>query len=57
MGRKKKTGSYRYLNVALPEELLEWLDQYSEQSRIPKTAITEMALKEFLNSRIDKKGE
>lgn len=51
MPRQKKPGTYKYLNVAMPEELLKRLDKYSEESRIPKTAITELALKEYLNKR------
>jgi predicted DNA-binding protein len=44
----------------MPEELLQRLDKYSEKSRIPKTAITEMALEEyldkvFLSKKTDKK--
>ena len=60
MARVKKEGKFRYLNVSMPEELLQRLDKYSEKSRIPKTAITEMALEEyldkvFLSKKTDKK--
>lgn len=54
MTRPKKPGKYKYLNVAMPEELLVRLDDYSNATRIPKTAITEMALKEFLDKRQEK---
>lgn len=50
MARAKKEGNYRFLNVSISEEVLKKLDRYSEVSRIPKNAITEMALSEFLNS-------
>lgn len=49
MARAKKEGSFHFLNVQLPDDLLERLTDYSNQSRIPKTAITEMALKEYLD--------
>ena len=48
MSRDKKQGEFRFLNVNLPVELLDKLDEYSEKTRIPKVAITEMALKEYL---------
>ena len=51
MARQKKQGLYKYLNVAMPEELLKRLDSYSSESRIPKTAITELALKEYLDKK------
>ena len=49
MARAKKEGNYRFLNVQMPEDVLDRLTEYSEQSRIPKTAITEMALREYLD--------
>lgn len=51
MSRAKKDGLYRYLNVNLPDKLLQRLDEYSEKSRLPKNAITEMALREYLNKK------
>lgn len=54
MARKKREGSYKYLNVAIATEILDQLDKYAEESRIPKTAITEMALKDFLDKHIQK---
>lgn len=47
MARPKKEGSY--LNAKLPAEIIERVNAYSEATRIPKTAIVEMALEEYLN--------
>ena len=47
MARLKKEGSY--LNAKLPTEIIERVNAYSEATRIPKTAIVEMALKEYLD--------
>lgn len=47
MARAKKEGSY--LNAKLPTEIIERISAYSEATRIPKTAIVEMALKEYLD--------
>lgn len=47
MARPKKEGSY--LNAKLPAEIIERVNAYSELTRIPKTAIVEMALKEYLD--------
>lgn len=47
MARPKKEGSY--LNAKLPAEIIERVNAYSEATRIPKTAIVEMALKEYLD--------
>lgn len=47
MARAKKEGSY--LNAKLPTEIIERVSAYSESTRIPKTAIVEMALKEYLD--------
>lgn len=47
MARAKKEG--RYLNAKLPTEIIKRVDTYSESTRIPKTAIVEMALKEYLD--------
>ena len=49
MARAKKQGEFRFLNVNLPVELLDRLDDYSDETRIPKVAITEIALQEYLN--------
>lgn len=47
MARAKKEGSY--LNAKLPTEIIKRVCAYSEQTRIPKTAIVEIALKEYLD--------
>ncbi len=47
MARPRKEGSY--LNAKLPTEIIEKVSAYSEKTRIPKTAIVEMALKEYLD--------
>lgn len=52
MARAKKEGKYRFLNVSIREDVLLSLDRYSEATRIPKNAITEMALEEYLNQRL-----
>ena len=49
MARAKKEGNFRFLNVQMPEDVLDRLTEYSEKSRIPKTAITEMALRGYLD--------
>ena len=50
MARAKRDAEHKYLNVSLPVSLLEKLDNYSKESRIPKTAIVEFALNEYLNN-------
>ncbi len=58
MARAKKEGKFRFLNVQMPEDVLDQLTEYSEKSRIPKTAITEMALREYLDKMMPvNKGE
>ena len=52
MARAKKEGNYRFLNVSIEEDVLHLLDQYSEKTHIPKNAITEMALREYLDSKL-----
>ena len=47
MARPRKEGSY--LNAKLPTEIIERVSAYSEKTRIPKTAIVGMALKEYLD--------
>jgi hypothetical protein len=47
MARPKKEGSY--LNAKLPTEIIKRVSEYSEKTRIPKTAIVELALIEYLN--------
>lgn len=50
MARVKRDVEHKYLNVSLPVSLLEELDNYSKESRIPKTAIVEFALKSYLDA-------
>ena len=52
MARAKKEGKYRFLNVSIREDVLHLLDQYSEKTHIPKNAITEMALREYLDNKL-----
>ena len=40
---------YQILNVNLPVELLDRLDNYSDETRIPKVAIAEIAIREYLD--------
>ena len=49
MPRAKKQGEFRFLNVNLPVELLDRLDNYSDETRIPKVAIAEIAIREYLD--------
>ena len=51
MARQKKPGKYKYLNVSLPEELTKKIDLLSEKTRIPKTALVEMALEEYVKDK------
>lgn len=52
MARPKRRGNYRFLNVSIKESVLDQLNQYAEETHIPKNAITEMALREYLNQRL-----
>ncbi len=56
MARSKKEGSYHFLNVRINDEILDKLNAYAEQSRIPKNAITEMALLEYLKDKVSDNG-
>lgn len=49
MARPKKEG--RYLNAKLPTNLIDRVDEYSKTTRLPKTAIVELALLEYLDKR------
>ncbi len=49
MARAKKVGNFHFLNVQIPDEVMDMLNKYSDMTRIPKNAITEMALREYLN--------
>lgn len=41
----------------LQNEIGQRLDEYSEKSRIPRTAIVEMALEEYLNKVLPQKAK
>ncbi len=49
MARAKKQGEFRFLNVNLPVELFDRLNNYSDETRIPKVAIAEIALRKYLD--------
>ena len=49
MSRPKRPGKFKYLNVAIPEELSDRLDLYIKESRLSKTAVTEIAITEYLD--------
>lgn len=55
MARAKKEGNFKFLNVQIPEDIIERLSEYSAQSRIPKNAVTEMALREYLDKVLPQK--
>ena len=47
MSRPKKDG--KFLNCYVRKDIAERVDAYAEASLIPKTAILEMALQEYLD--------
>ena len=47
MPRPRKDG--KYVNLYARKDLMERLDEYSEKTMIPKTAVLEKALEEYLN--------
>ena len=47
MARAKKEGESR--TFKLRQEILDKLDRYSEETMIPKTAVVERALEEYLD--------
>lgn len=49
MPRHKKNG--KFVNFYAKKDLIDRLDEYSERTMIPKTAILEKALEEFLDKR------
>jgi predicted transcriptional regulator len=49
MSRIKREGSFHFLNAKLPDSIFKRVEKYSEQTRIPKTAIVEKALLEYLD--------
>lgn len=49
MARAKRDEPHKYLNVSLPVDLLERLDDYYNKHRYNKNAIVEFALTEYLD--------
>lgn len=47
MSRPKKDG--KFINAYVRKDIVERVDAYSETSLIPKTAILEIALQEYLD--------
>lgn len=47
MPRSKKPG--RFLNAKVSDEIFDRVEEYSKISLLPKTAIVEVALKEYLD--------
>lgn len=46
MPRAKKDG--KYINIYMDRMILEAAEQYSKETHIPKTALIEVAVKEYL---------
>lgn len=46
MPRAKKDG--RYVNIYMEKPLADTLERYSAETHIPKTAIIEMAVREYM---------
>ena len=46
MPRQKKDG--KYINIYMQRSLVEAIEEYSDQTMIPKTAILEKAVREYL---------
>ena len=55
MGRPKKETIERYVNVAIPVEVLDMLDEYAKETHLTKTAIYELALREYIGKRMELK--
>ena len=49
MARAKKNG--HFLNCKVHDDILERLNMYSNETKLPKTAVVELALKEYLDKR------
>ncbi len=47
MSRPRKDG--KFINAYVKKDIVDRVDAYSEESRIPKTAILEVALEEYLD--------
>jgi hypothetical protein len=55
MSRNPKPGAF--INCKVRLDIVERLNEYSEQTRIPKTAIVEFALIEYLDKVAPKKAK
>lgn len=55
MPRKPKPGEF--INCKVSIDLIQKMNAYSEATRIPKTAIVEMALEEYLKKVMPEKQE
>ena len=49
MAREAKPGAF--INCKVRTEIIEMLNDYSKQTMIPKTAIVEMALEQYLGEK------
>ena len=52
MARAKKDG--QFFNCYIEKELWDKISEQSEETKIPKTAIVEMALREYFIKNVDK---
>ena len=55
MPREAKPGAF--ISCKVRTEIIEMLNAYSKQTMIPKTAIVEMALEQYLEEKIHKNEE
>lgn len=53
MPRIKKQG--RFLNAKVSDEIFDRVEIYSRESLLPKTAIVELALREYLDKNMKRK--
>jgi len=56
MSRPKREGRYKYINVQIPEDVAILLDDYSNETRLPKNAIVEKALIFYLRKKASEKN-
>lgn len=56
MSRPKREGRYKYINVQIPEDVTILLDDYSNETRLPKNAIVEKALLSYLQKKVSEKN-
>jgi hypothetical protein len=55
MAREKKNG--RFLNCYVQQDIYDRLSLYSKETMIPKTAIVERALEEYLKAKCNSENE